>query len=1041
MALRKWLVRGLVFVIAGGLTVSAFAYLRWTDPAVVRQQVVGQLAAHLPGAFVTLDAARLRLLGGIGIHELRLTRRDDSDRTDVLCVPGGVIYHDKEQLSYGRLAIRKIELHRPRIRVVRDPDGRWNVKGLLGPVDLTKAIPTIVLQQGTIFFEDRTRPALPILEIKDVHLTILNDPLPTLAFQGTGLTDLAGPVKLRGTWQRATEELAATFDVPTIPVGPTLVQCLAAYLPKRLAEDARQLEGVGQLEARFHYRPESQQWDHDLRGKLTRGRLRHALIPLPLEELEAAARVANGRITLENCTARAGETRLRATGERASFREGAEMSGELTVENLSVNAELFERLPPQLAALRRVNEDFAPTGPLDLTWKFQAKDGELAQEGTLTLKGLRLRFREFPYPLVAVTGTLDANVAPEGHLAMLRMDLTGMAGGQPVRVTGTVAGPKPAAVEMKLWGKDIPLDETLLAALPSRGGIQDLARSFHAQGKTDFEAYVHREQGNERFSNRYVARIHDTTARYDIFPYPLERISAILTILPDHWEVRDFFGTHKGAEIRGHGQSHPTDQSGSRKTIELRGKNLLLDAELRTALEKSVVRAAGPAWDKFRPAGRLDFRALIELPPSKQPAEYDVTLVARNCTVLPEFLPYTLTDLNGTLHCTRGRVEPRNVTRVELRNITARHGDSVVRLDKGEVVLKEGGGFFALLPDVEANPLIPDADLLRALPASLREGLTSLRLRDPVRVAGELRVDMPAEAGQPPLIYWDGGVLLQNAAVRLGVPFQQVSGRVYCRGRHQGKLEGVLGHVQLDQATLFDQPFRDVHCRLVVAQDSPDVLSIPQLTAGFFGGTVGGQGRVEFGPTFRFELDLTALQVKLEQIGRHNLRDKADLSGEAVARLYLKGEGTELSGLEGGGSLDIPSGKLYNLPLLLDLLKFLSVRWPDRTAFEEAHARFTIHGPRVQINRLELLGNAISLGGEGRMNLDGTDMDLDLYTVWGRIVQMLPPSVKDLPPWVSRQFLKIKVRGPIQKPQFDKEPVPVLMEPMKELLQRMTGGR
>jgi hypothetical protein len=1025
MALRKWLVRGLVFAILGGLAAGALVYLRWTDPAIVRQQVIAQLESHLPGALVALDGARLRLLGGIALTELRLTRRDDHDRTDVLSVPGGIIYHDKEQLSRGKLAIRKFELHRPRFRVIRDRECRWNVQGIIGPVDLTKSIPTIVIQQGTIYFEDRSSPNLPVIEIANVNLTILNDPASTLVFRGTGVSDLVGPVQLHGTIDRASEALEATLEVSTIPVGPMLIERLGAYLPT-VRSHARHLEGLGHLQARFQYRPESQQWDHDLRFGITGARLEHAEIPLPLHDLEANARIVNGRIVLERLTARAGTARLYAVGERTSFDADAELRGELKVEDLTLTPELLKRLPP---SLHTVQESFSPAGRLDLVWKIEARGTRILQEGVVTPRGMTLCYRDFPYPATDVTGALDVHLGPEGHLELLRVDLTGRAGGEPVRLAGTVAGPKPAAFDLKISGQNLPLDETLLSALPER--LQKLARSFHARGKVDYEGFIRREQGNAHFTNRYLARFHDMAICYDVFPYPLERVSATLEMLPGHWEVRDFAGTHQGADIRGQARSYPAEQGSQRVDIDLRGKNLLLDDELRKAVAGSAARAVKPAWDVFHPSGRADFHALIELPPDKSEPNLDVTVVARSCTIVPDFFPYTLSDLNGTLRYTAGKVE--------LQNVTARHGPTIVRLPKAAIHLKPGGGFFAMLPELEASSLAPDADLVRALPAPLQSAVTTLQLRDPINLSTEVRVDMPAEAGKAPVVYWDGGLTVQNASLRLGMPFQRVSGRLFCRGRHNGKqLEGVVGNLKLEQAVLFNQPIRNIHGRLEVWKDTPDILRVPELSAAFFGGNLGGQARVEFGPTLRYELDLTALGVKLEQMGRHNLRDQAELSGEAVGRLYLKGEGTDLSGLAGGGSIDIPNGKLYNLPLLLDLLKFLSVRWPDRTAFEEAHARFTIQGPRVHINRLELLGNAVSLGGDGQMTLDGSDMNLDLYVVWGRIMQLLPPLIKDVPPWISRRLLKIKVRGPIHEPQFDKEPVPLLVEPVKDLLQRMT---
>src|SRR5439155_15082335 len=141
----------------------------------------------------------------------------------------------------------------------------------------------------------------------------------------------------------------------------------------------------------------------------------------------------------------------------------------------------------------------------------------------------------------------------------------------------------------------------------------------------------------------------------------------------------------------------------------------------------------------------------------------------------------------------------------------------------------------------------------------------------------------------------------------------------------------------------------------------------------------------EFGPVFRYELVLNASQVQLEKLGAHNLGKGAELTGQANGGIYLSGEGSDLEGLKGHGRVDVPAGKLYRLPLLLDLLKWLGLRLPDRTAFEQAHAEFAIDGERVKINQLDLFGNAISVRGQGTMKLDGSDLNLDLNADWGRI--------------------------------------------------------
>jgi hypothetical protein len=312
----------------------------------------------------------------------------------------------------------------------------------------------------------------------------------------------------------------------------------------------------------------------------------------------------------------------------------------------------------------------------------------------------------------------------------------------------------------------------------------------------------------------------------------------------------------------------------------------------------------------------------------------------------------------------------------------------------------------------------------------------------PVGLAAELVIDMPSEPNLPPDIYWDGGIALQDAVLDAGTRLENVTGQLWCEGRFDGRqLRGIKGNLLLDQAVLFRQPFRDIHSHLLVAPESPDVLRLPDLTGRIFGGDVGGEIRVEFGPTVHYDVNLTALQVRLEELGRHNQGAKAQWKGLASGRLYLSGRGSDLHGLEGHGSFDVPSGQMYNLPLLLDLIKVLGLRPPDRTAFEEAHAAFSIRGPRVVVNRLDLDGNAISLSAMpgGELNLDGSDVQLDFYAVWGRIKQVLPPIFREIPPALGQQLLKIKMRGSVSDPKITKEPVPALVEPLEKLVKRFTA--
>ena len=170
----------------------------------------------------------------------------------------------------------------------------------------------------------------------------------------------------------------------------------------------------------------------------------------------------------------------------------------------------------------------------------------------------------------------------------------------------------------------------------------------------------------------------------------------------------------------------------------------------------------------------------------------------------------------------------------------------------------------------------------------------------------------------------------------------------------------------------------------------PNVL-LANLKAPLFDGDITGECRVDFQQPVQFELNLTAAQIDVQKFGRHNLGPQSQMEGKADGKLSLRGTSEGVPTLDGYATFNIVAAKLYNLPLILDLLKFLGLRLPDRTAFVEAHALARIRGPRGELRKLELQGNAISLSGKGEFNLDGTDLQVEFYPTWGRFEQMSAP--------------------------------------------------
>jgi hypothetical protein len=1057
MSCRKWLVRGLSFSTLGVMLSGFVLYQVWTNPAATRALVLDKLAARFQGANVRLDSAQMRLLGGIAINELRMSRRDSLD-PDFLCVPSAVIYHDKEQILNGVLAIRKIELYRPTLRLVRERDGTCNLDGLTGKPDSNERMPTVVIHQGTVLLEDRACPSGPAtVEMKDVNVTLLNDPPSVLVAEGTGRADVAGPFHFSARVQRPNGEISATVEASAVPVGPSLIQRLAVASPE-LAGHLRQLHGTGNVQASLVYHPGmTRPLDYDVTARLTNGEFTHASLPLPLEQLDASVHCVNGKVPTASLTARSGPAKLEVslkdldlpTKPLTSPAEFDRLVREIDarVEHLPVSGDLLKPIPDSVTlytTAREFQRQYSPSGPLTLAYSFRREgtDG-WRKRWVVQPEGMSGAFIHFAYPVERVTGTIESEFT-SSRAHRTKVDLLGSASSQPVTLKGTVEGDKATGpVVLDLAADNVPLDNKLLSALSEK--YKKLAEEFHPAGLGDFRVSLRREPGHEHMANRFVVTFHDSSVKYNLFPLALEGLRGVLDIQPDHWECRGVRGKHNGGEISVEGRSYkrtgpnepaqfPAVVQASAKAVAqdrirltIRGKDVALDKDFVEALTKSELPcrpALQKTWEILRPSGQLNFAAEVDDCPS-QPQEIDVAVNLRGCAIRPDFFRYDMDEVSAGVRYVQNRVY--------LSDFQARHGTAALGVKQGLILLQPGNGVYTRLVGVKGTGVEADADLLRAVPERLRKGVENLKIRGPIDVETDLIVDATREGEPVPVVWWDGGARLRDATFQAGVDVSGVTGVVSCCGKHNGlQLDKVVGHVHFDRATLLDQPVRNVHARLEVLPQTPEALGLRDLKAELFGGTVGGEARIEFSPSMRYFVDLKAVQVQLQEFGAHN--HIGELQGPATAAVYLEGEGSQLSGLKGHGQIDVADGKLYHLHPLLDLMKTFGLRQPDRTAFEQAHMVFAFEGPRLKVRQMELLGNAISLHGQGELNLDGSDLGLDFAATPGRLTQVLPPLLDGIPLAISDQLLKVKVRGNLTKPRYEPDIVPGVTGPLKKVL-------
>ncbi|MCE9531370.1 MAG: DUF748 domain-containing protein [Planctomycetes bacterium] len=230
MVSRKWLFRSLFFIFLAALAGGALLLHAWMRPELIRAELTKQLSEKFNDVEIEVQSARLRLLGGISVNELKLYRRDDPTRTPWLQVPTAVLHHDKEQLNNGHLVIRKIELFKPRFRFDRDVSGKWNMTGLLKPLREDEIAPIFVLHDAVIAFHDRRFGEQPIAELRDIEATVINDPAPVFTFEARGTGRPSGPFTFDGRMDRKSG-MSGSLDLSKIPLGGDLARLVEVFEP------------------------------------------------------------------------------------------------------------------------------------------------------------------------------------------------------------------------------------------------------------------------------------------------------------------------------------------------------------------------------------------------------------------------------------------------------------------------------------------------------------------------------------------------------------------------------------------------------------------------------------------------------------------------------------------------------------------------------------------------------------------------------------------------------------------------------------------
>jgi len=212
--------------------------------------------------------------------------------------------------------------------------------------------------------------------------------------------------------------------------------------------------------------------------------------------------------------------------------------------------------------------------------------------------------------------------------------------------------------------------------------------------------------------------------------------------------------------------------------------------------------------------------------------------------------------------------------------------------------------------------------------------------------------------------------------------------------------------------------------------DSP-VRAPRSIVASLFGGRLIGDGWATLGPDPRYSINATLLQADLGRCAQEVANGRQRVQGKIVATADLTGSGWGRNALAGRGMVRLSEADVYELPVMVSLLKILSIRPPDQHAFSDATMNYRVEGGHIYFDRIDFRGDAISLRGKGEMDFQSA-IRLTFYALVGR-GDWEVPVLKQVFHGASQQLMLIHVDGTLQSPQTSRETLPALNHALQQI--------
>lgn len=693
--------------------------------------------------------------------------------------------------------------------------------------------------------------------------------------------------------------------------------------------------------------------------------------------------------------------------------------------NVALDADLHAALPE---AFRRTWDLFDPEGSADVHVFIERPGEEPDRPNTWSnlivanLKGVSATYARFPYRVDDVTGTLTI-LDDHFHASCLN----GRHGSGTLGIDGWVEyiDRAPAALDLHIEARNVPVEEDLLRALPA--GMRGVVDRMSPKGTIDAScALTLGPRGEVRYDVDINPRSLQVTP--SALPVCVENLSGRVYFGNDRIELSRVTGTHGSAVIRADGV-YRLEKEGTSTDLSLTCDRIELTDALRQSLP-STARQALEAWDVTGPvaiATRISPRAgAADVPPVMR---HTLTLCGNS--VQRRGWPAPIEDVRGEIHVEDGALASLELTGGLL--------DAQVEVTASR---ESASGAAAYSGSAKATGLRLEEPVFRWAPEGIRSALMQVAATGLLDVSLQEWRMIPEDGAAAWRVR--GSARLHDVCAPGAGSIRGATGTV----TFSGQLNDPRGYASFEGLALLDEVFV-LGKQVTEASSTWSLVSSPQpwtrltledVKGACYGGLITGEVEVlSSGRVTDYDLGVQVAGLELRQYladparQRTEAFDAEDIEGLIDGQMSLSGRVGSTLTRTGEGRLTARDARLYRLPPIGAVLRMINLAATEEESVQQARTTFSLRGDEVEFHDLYLRDPGVALSGYGTCRMPDQRLDLRLIAVsphqWARV-----PVLSELVEGASRELVEIQVTGTLLKPVVRSEPLRGIRSALDALL-------